>query len=223
MVAKKFGPHHKTILNGKNIDAIYELWEVSYAVEIELPEDNETPENVRPGYCGAYASHFEAGGLSFSLPRFLLAVLADIKMAFTQMAPNFFWYFLGCWVRAQEEGLEFGHGELRQLFAIKRNNGFPGMMILAPRGGHGIIEGIPNKDDGWTEKFFVFKINSALVGGFDFERIPREWSDDIGELSTSLDVIDLPDLRSSRSIDPMQSGRTWLESIVALRKLRLVS
>ncbi|XP_013639487.1 PREDICTED: uncharacterized protein LOC106344715 [Brassica oleracea var. oleracea] len=100
-------------------------------------------------------------------------------MAFTQMAPNFFRYFLGCWVRAQEEGLEFGLGELRQLFAIKRNNGFPGTMILAPRGGRGIIEGIPNKDDRWREKFFVFKINSASEGDFDFERIPREWSDDI--------------------------------------------
>ena len=54
-------------------------------------------------------------------------------------------------------------------------------MILAPRGGRGIIEGIPNKDDRWREKFFVFKINPASVGDFDFERIPREWSDDIGE------------------------------------------
>ncbi|KAF2559110.1 hypothetical protein F2Q68_00014733 [Brassica cretica] len=205
MVAKKFGPHHKTILNGKNIDAIYELWEVSYAVEIKLPEDNETPENVRPGYCGAYASHFEAGGLSFSLPRFLLEVLAEIKMTFTQMAPNFFRYFLGCWVRAQEEGLEFGHGELRLLFAIKRNNGFPGMMILAPRGGHGIIEGIPNKDnkdDGWREKFFVFKINSALVGDFDFERIPREWSDDIGISLGSRAVGEIPSSSNPKTAKP---------------------
>ena len=150
-------------------------------MEIKLPEDDETPENVRPGYCRAYASHFEAGGISFPLPRFLLEVLEEIKMAFTQMAPNFFRYFLGCWVRAQEEGLEFGLGELRQLFAIKRNNGFPGTMILAPRGGRGIIEGIPNKDDRWREKFFIFKINLASVGDFDFERIPREWSDDIGQ------------------------------------------
>ncbi|KAF3595192.1 hypothetical protein DY000_02027217 [Brassica cretica] len=52
-------------------------------------------------------------------------------------------------------------------------------MILAPRGGRGIIEGIPNRDDRWREKFFVFKINSASVGDFDFKRIPREWSDDI--------------------------------------------
>ena len=102
-------------------------------------------------------------------------------MAFTLMAPNFFRYFLGCWVRDQEEGHEFSLKELKQLFAIKQNNGLPGTMILAPRGGRVIIEGIPNKDDRWRDKFFVFKINPASVGDFDFERIPREWSDDIGE------------------------------------------
>ncbi|KAF3500918.1 hypothetical protein F2Q69_00042491 [Brassica cretica] len=51
-------------------------------------------------------------------------------------------------------------------------------MILAPRSGRVIIEGIPNKDDRWIEKFFVFKVNPALVEDFDFERIPREWFDD---------------------------------------------
>ncbi|KAL0646212.1 hypothetical protein Bca4012_044503 [Brassica carinata] len=43
------------------------------------------------------------------------------------------------------------------------------------------------------------------------------------KLTTSLVVIDLSDLRSLRSIDPMRSGWTWLGSIVALRKLRSVS
>ncbi|KAF3536881.1 hypothetical protein F2Q69_00022536 [Brassica cretica] len=38
---------------------------------------------------------------------------------------------------------------------------------------------IPNRDDRWREKFFVFKINPASVGDFDFGRIPREWSDGI--------------------------------------------
>ncbi|KAF2614598.1 hypothetical protein F2Q70_00012085 [Brassica cretica] len=151
MALEKFGPHLKTILEVKHIEAIYELWGVDYTVEIELPEDGETPETVRLGYCGAYMSHFEDGGLSFPLPRFLLEALAELKMAFTQMAPNFFRY---------------------------RNNGFPGTMILAPRSGRVIIEGIPNKDNRWREKFFVFKVNPALVGDFDFERIPREWFDD---------------------------------------------
>ncbi|WZZ60028.1 hypothetical protein YC2023_060135 [Brassica napus] len=165
MAVEKFGPHLKTILEAKHIEEIYELWGVDYTVKIELPEDGETPETARPGYCGAYMSHFEDGGLLFPLPRFLLEALAELKMAFTQVAPNFFRYFLASWVRAQEEGLEFGLRELTQLFAIKRNNGLPGTMILAPRSGRVIIEGIPNKDDRWREKFFVFKVNPASPFG----------------------------------------------------------
>ncbi|KAF3492820.1 hypothetical protein DY000_02053574 [Brassica cretica] len=179
MANKKFGPHLPTILDAKHIEAIYELWGVDYTVEIELPGDNKTPETVRPGYCRAYKSHFEDGGLSFPLPRFLLEVLVELGIAFTQMAPIFFRYFLASWVRAREEGLEFGLDELKQMFAIKRNSGFPDTMNLAPRAGRSIIDGIPNRDDWWREKFFVFKINPASVGDFDFRRIPREWSDEI--------------------------------------------
>ncbi|WZZ50752.1 hypothetical protein YC2023_050859 [Brassica napus] len=98
MASEKFGPHLPTILptilEAKHIEAIYELWGVDYAVEIELPDDDETPETVRSGYCGAYMSHFEDGGLSFPLPRFLLEALAELGMAFAHMAPNFFRYFL---------------------------------------------------------------------------------------------------------------------------------
>ncbi|XP_048623924.1 uncharacterized protein LOC125592641 [Brassica napus] len=136
---------------------LYELWEIDYTVEIEAPEDGETPETVRPGYCGAYTSHFQDGGLSFPLPRFLLEALAELGMAFAQMAPNFWRYFLTSWIRAREEGL----------------SGFPGTMILAPRPGRSVIDGIPNRDDQWREKFFVFKINPVSVGDFDFEKIPR--------------------------------------------------
>ncbi|CAG7869860.1 unnamed protein product [Brassica rapa] len=100
-------------------------------------------------------------------------------MAFAQMAPNFFRYFLASWIRAMEEGLEFGLEELKKLFAIKRNNGFPVTMILAPRPGRSIIDGIRTRDDLWREKFFVFNINPVSIGDIDFGRIPREWSDDI--------------------------------------------
>ena len=95
MEVENFGPHHKTILEAKHIEKIYELWGVDYAVEIELPEDGETPETVRPGYCGAYASHFEDDGLSFPLPHFFLEALAELKVVFTQIAPNLFLLFLG--------------------------------------------------------------------------------------------------------------------------------
>ena len=90
MAPEKFGPHLTTILDVKHIEAIYELWGVDYAVEIELPCDDETLETVRPGYCRAYMSHFEDGGLSFPLSRFILEALAELGMAFAQMAPSFF-------------------------------------------------------------------------------------------------------------------------------------
>ncbi|WZZ27238.1 hypothetical protein YC2023_010639 [Brassica napus] len=179
MASEKFGPHLPTILEAKHIEALYKLWGVDYAVEIKLPDDDETPETVRPGYCGAYTSHFEDGGLSFPLPRFLLKALTELGIAFSQMASNFFRYFLASWIRAREEGLKFGLEELRQLFAIKRNSGFPGTMILTPRPGRSIIDGIPNMDDRWREKFLFFKINLASVCDFDFGRVPREWSDEI--------------------------------------------
>ncbi|XP_048615736.1 uncharacterized protein LOC125588441 [Brassica napus] len=124
-------------------------------------------------------SHFEDGGLSFLFLVFFLRHWRSLRWRLPRWLLTFFRYSLASWVRAQEEGLEFGLRELKQLFAIKRNNGFPGTMILAPRSGRVIIEGIPNKDDRWREKFFVFKVNPASVGDFDFERIPREWSDDI--------------------------------------------
>ena len=102
-------------------------------------------------------------------------------MDFAQMTPNFWHYFLTLWIRPRAEGLRFGLEELKQLFSIKRNSGFPGTMILALRPGRSIIDGIPNRDDRWKEKFFIFKINLASVGDFDFETIPRVWSDEIGK------------------------------------------
>ena len=41
---EKFGPHLLTILDAKYIEAIYELWGVDYALEIELPGDDEISE-----------------------------------------------------------------------------------------------------------------------------------------------------------------------------------
>ena len=186
MANEKFGPHLPMIIEARDIETLYELWGIDYAVEIEAPEDCETPETVRPGHYGAYTSHFQDRGFSFPLPHFLLEALAELGMAFAQMAPNFWRYFLSSWIRAREEGLRFGLEELKQRFSIRRNSGFPGTMILAPRAGRSIIDGIPNRDDRWREKFFVFKINQALVGDFDIETIHREWSSEIGGFSEFL-------------------------------------
>lgn len=53
-----------------------------------------------------------------------------------------------------EEGLEFGLKELKQLCILKRNSGFLGTMLLSPRLGCTVVDGIPNRDDRWREKFF---------------------------------------------------------------------
>ncbi|KAF3539402.1 hypothetical protein F2Q69_00020375 [Brassica cretica] len=205
MANEKFGPHLPMIIEARDIETLYELWGIDYAVEIEAPEDCETPETVRPGHYGAYTSHFQDRGLSFPLPRFLLEALAELGMAFAQMAPNFWRYFLASWIRAREEGLRFGLEELKQRFSIRRNSGFPGTMILAPRPGRSIIDGIPNRDDRWREKFFVFKINQALVGDFDIETIHREWSSEIDRI------------RAAYTLPPGEKRATPVGSVVPIR------
>ena len=95
MALEKFGPYIPTIIGPKHIEKLYELLGIDYTVEIEAAEEGETLETVRPGYCRAYTTHFQDYGLSFPLPRFLLEVLAELGMAFAQMAPNFWRYFDG--------------------------------------------------------------------------------------------------------------------------------
>ncbi|KAJ0259556.1 hypothetical protein HA466_0058920 [Hirschfeldia incana] len=112
------------------------------------------------------------------------------------MTPNFFRYLMTSWVRAREEDLEFGLAELKQLFTLKWNMGFAGTMIMAPRYGRYIIGGIPNKDDRWRENFFVFKVNQASVGDFDFTWIPREWNRNIVPISERTQTVGFETKRS---------------------------
>lgn len=100
-------------------------------------------------------SHFNGCGLSFPLPRFILEALAELGMAFTQMCPNFFRHYLTLWIHAREEGLKFDLEELKQLCIIKKNQGFLGKMLLSPRPGRTTVDGIPNHDDRWREKFRI--------------------------------------------------------------------
>lgn len=87
--------------------------------------------------------------------------------------PEFFRHYLTLWIRAREEGLEFGMNKLKQLCILKRNNGFPDTTLLSPRPRRTIVDGIPDSDDQWREKFSFFKVNTASVGDFDFDRVPE--------------------------------------------------
>ncbi|XP_056853505.1 uncharacterized protein LOC130502725 [Raphanus sativus] len=166
------------LLTGAEYDAIQELWGVPYEAVIDYP-DNDTPGNVRPGYCGAYMCFFRDGLMSFPIPSFLLEILAELKLAFTQITPTFWRYVLTTFVRAREEGLEFGLAELKQLYTLKRSSGVIGAILLSPRSGRLIISDIPGKDVNWTDKFFVFKIDPVTVGDFDFSRIPMKWNENV--------------------------------------------
>ncbi|KAF3572923.1 hypothetical protein F2Q69_00058654 [Brassica cretica] len=49
----------------------------------------------------------------------------------------------------------------------------PDTFLMSPRPGCQIIEGILYRDQNWREEFFVFKIDKAYVGSFDFSKLPR--------------------------------------------------
>lgn len=98
------------------------------------------------------------------------------------MCPNFLRYLLALLVRTREEGLRFGLKELRKVCLMKQNNQNPGTFIMSPRPGLQIIEGVPYHEEKWREHFFVFKVDQASMGSFDFSKLPRNCSEDIGRL-----------------------------------------
>lgn len=126
-------------------------------------------------------AHFCDAHLSFPIPSFLLEILVELEMVFTQISPNFWRYVLTTFLRAREEGLEFGLAEMRQLYTIKQSSGFSGTILLAPREGRSVISGVPNKDVFWMDKFFVFKVKPATFRDFDFSWIPKKWNERVGK------------------------------------------
>ncbi|KAJ4871174.1 Uncharacterized protein Rs2_47202 [Raphanus sativus] len=131
--------------------------------------------------------------MSFPIPSFFLEILAELQLSFTQVTPTFWRYVLATFVRAREEGLEFGLAELKQLYTLKRSSGVTGAFLLSPRSGRSVITDIPGKDFYWTNKCFVFKIDPVTVGDFDFSRIPMKWNENVELFGTSKST---PELRS---------------------------
>ncbi|XP_018473861.1 uncharacterized protein LOC108845092 [Raphanus sativus] len=123
--------------------------------------------------------------MSFPIPSFLLEILAELGLAFTQITPTFWRYVLTMFVRTREEWLEFGLAELKQPYTLKRSSGVTGAILLSPRACRSIIRDIPSKDVNWTDKFFVFKVDPVTVGDFDFSRIPMKWNENVELFGTS--------------------------------------
>ncbi|KAF3534353.1 hypothetical protein DY000_02039889 [Brassica cretica] len=166
-------------ITADRLEELYTVLGVHRAVVFDLASTSESPEAVRDGYCGAYLSFFETCGLFFPIPEAIFNILEELGLSLTQMCPNFLRHLLALLVKAREEGLLFGLDELRHLVLMKRNNQNPWTFLMSPRPSHQIIQGVPYRDQNWREEFFVFKIDEASVGSFDFSRLPRYWAEDI--------------------------------------------
>ncbi|CAA7037501.1 unnamed protein product [Microthlaspi erraticum] len=112
----------------------------------------------------------------FPVPRFLMEALAHYKMAFPQMHPSFVRHVIGCAVRAREEGVSFGVRDLRKLFSVKNNTRLPGSFYSSPRPNRRIFTNTPQRDSGWSDEMFFFRVSEATMGDFDFGRIRTEWA-----------------------------------------------
>ncbi|KAF2552158.1 hypothetical protein F2Q68_00033715 [Brassica cretica] len=58
-------------------------------------------------------------------------------------------------------------------------------LVRAKEEGRHIIEDIPYRDEKWREQFFVFKMDRASMGEFDFFRLPRSWAENMAPSGSS--------------------------------------
>ncbi|XP_013674175.2 uncharacterized protein At3g60930, chloroplastic-like [Brassica napus] len=159
-------PHPTTTVD--DLEDLYKVYGVDRSVVLDLAGTHETPETVREGYYGVYLSFFHSCGLIFPIPEMILAILAELGLSLTQLLPNFLRHLIAFLVKAREEGLAFGLSEFRQFVLVKRNNQTPGTFLVSPRPGRHVIEDVPYRDEKWREQFFVFRMDRASMGDFDF-------------------------------------------------------
>ncbi|KAG5388413.1 hypothetical protein IGI04_029954 [Brassica rapa subsp. trilocularis] len=131
------------------------------------------------GYYRAYLSFSHSCGLIFPIPEPILEILAEHGLSLSQLFPNFLRHIIAFLVKAREEGLAFGVSEFRQFILVKRNNQTPGTFLVSPRPGRHVIEHIPYRDEKWREQFFVFRMDRASMGDFNFSRLSRRWAENI--------------------------------------------
>ena len=163
-----------------DLENLYEVHGVDRSVVLDLASADETPETVREDYYGAYLSFFHSCGLIFPIPEAILEILAELGLSLSQLLLNFLRHLVAFLVKAREEGLAFGLSEFRQFVLVKRNNQTPGTFLVSPRPGRHVIEDIPYREEKWREQFFVFRMDQASMGDFDFSRLSQRWAKNIG-------------------------------------------
>ena len=171
-------PHPTTTVD--DLEDLYKVYGVDRSVVLDLAGTHETPETVREGYYGVYLSFFHSCGLIFPIPEMILEILAELGLSLTQLLPNFLRHLVAFLVKAREEGLAFGLSEFCQFFLVKQNNQTPGTFLVSLRPGHHVIEDVSYRDEKWQEQFFVFRMDRASMGDFDFSRLSRRWVENIG-------------------------------------------
>ena len=110
----------------------------------------------------------------------ILEILAELGLSLTQLLPNFLRHLVAFLVKAMEEGLAFRLSKFRQFVLVKRNNQTPRTFLVSPRPGRHIIEDVSYRDEKWREQFFVFQMDRASMGDFDFSWLSRRWVENIG-------------------------------------------
>ncbi|KAG2270589.1 hypothetical protein Bca52824_065144 [Brassica carinata] len=168
-----------------DLENLHEFHGVNRSVVLDLARTGETPETVREGYYGAYLSFFHSCGLIFPIPEPILEILAELGLSLSQLLPNFLRHLVAFLVRAREEGLAFGLSEFRQFVLVKQNNQTPGTFLVSPRPGRHIIEYIYYRDEKCREQFFVFRMDRASMGDFDFSWLSWRWAENIVHAGSS--------------------------------------
>ncbi|XP_013624102.1 PREDICTED: uncharacterized protein At3g60930, chloroplastic-like [Brassica oleracea var. oleracea] len=202
-----------------DLENLYKVYGIDHSVVLDLAGAHETPETVRECYYGAYLSFFHSCGLIFPIPEPILEVLAELGLSLTQLLSNFLRHLVAFLVKAREEGLAFGLSEFRQFVLVKRNNQNPGTFLVSPRPGRHVIEEIPYRDEKWREQFFVFKMDRASMGDFDFSQLPRRWAENTVPSGSSLMLDEIRGLmrvlRRGRS-NWFTFDRTQIQTVFAL-------
>ncbi|KAF3492464.1 hypothetical protein DY000_02052341 [Brassica cretica] len=181
-----------------DLEDLYKVYGVDRSIVLDFAGTHETPETIL---------------------ELILEVLAELGLSLAQLLPNFLRHLVAFLVKAREEGLAFGLSEFRQFVLVKRNNQNPGTFLVSPRPGRHVIEDIPYRDEKWREQIFVFKMDQASIGDFDFSQLSRRWAENIvpsGSFSMSDEIFGLMRvLRRGRS-NWFTFNRTRIKTIFAL-------
>ncbi|KAF2620918.1 hypothetical protein F2Q68_00040467 [Brassica cretica] len=140
-----------------DLEDLYKTYGVDRAVILDLAGTNETPETVREDYYGAYLSFFHFCGLIFPIPEPILEILAELGLSLIQILPNFL------------------SGTSRTLV--------PSLCLRAQVATSSRKSPIAMRSG--ANNFFVFKMDRASMGEFDFSGLPRSWVENIAPFGSS--------------------------------------